>query len=124
MADANSYSALVAAGVVPGSEEQLAMARPGVWLKALRAHVRLRDGRAKTDPVREVGISEPTWFDNLAAAQFMGDKDVVPFTGLPRPAAAKPVVLDAAAEKAKAEAEAAEKAKAEAAAKETRKAPR
>lgn len=86
MSDPNSYSALVAAGAVPGSDEQLALARPGVWLKALRGGVRLRDGLAKTDPVRAVGISEPTWFENLAAATFIGDKDVVPFPGLPRPA--------------------------------------
>lgn len=114
MSDPNSYSALVAAGVVPGSEEQLALARPGVWLKALRGGVRLRDGLAKTDPVRAVGISEPTWFENLAAATFIGDKDVVPFPGLPRPAKkAEPKVeadVDTKAEAPKAPAEPVRKA--------------
>lgn len=66
------------------------LSRPGVWLIATRAGLKLRDGIEKTDPMRKLSKAEPTWFERRTAAEFMHDRDVIVLADMEPPKAEEP----------------------------------
>ena len=57
----------------------------GVWLMAARNGIKIRDGVGHDAPMRAVPRTEPVWFANRSAAEFLADRDVYVVSGIAPP---------------------------------------
>lgn len=55
----------------------LALVTPGVWLQSRAGKKRMRDGTRKTDKMRDLSDSEPTFFEKLTPAAALTNHEVM-----------------------------------------------